>query len=363
MSSEPRTRPDYLTFDGEKRTNVITKSDNALIVNPLQDGSESHQSFPSSTLQPVLPPLLVLSASVLFSGQHTCVRFAFSEYNIPPLVTAVFRGTFQIIMVALLIWILGTGAVSTALSRNSGLLLLLRGLFGGLAIAAKFGSLARLPVGVATSLFANTPIFATILGWIISKEGMTTIDIFALCVSTFGSILVGLSGKNEEMGEEVANLQWSHVIGVLLGLLGALAAASVFILMRVMGERVHFLLSVFSHGLGMMLLPMLFTFGSTRNFEEAMQFYANPLLETGRSAYIPLISIVLFSFLATLCQNRSAQLLPAGRVGVLRAFDIPINFLVAFVFLGELPDSFPQLAGCVIILISTTLMAYNAMRN
>lgn len=263
----------------------------------------------------------------------------------------------------LLLWSLGAGAVSTTLSQKSGLMLLLRGLLGGVAIVAKFGSLARLPVAVSTSLFANTSIFASLLDWIFLREKITRIDILALCVSTFGSILVGLSGKTGGSGEDVAELQWTHIIGVLLGLLGALAAASVFCLMRAMGVRVHFLLSVFSHGIGMTMLPVLLTLADMRNFGKAVQFYEKPLLETGKSAFIPLAGIVVFSFLAALCQNRGAQLLPAGRVGVLRAFDIPINFLVAFICLGELPDSIPQLTGCIIILISTSLMAYNSVRN
>lgn len=360
--AEGRTKPEYLTFSKENVT-TVNDSESSNVADTLVDIPVPLQSNTPSTLRRYGPPILIICASILFSGMHNCVRLATYGYKIPFLFIVVIRGIFQFALVTLVIVILGTEAVNITLSQKSKFLLCLRGLSGALAMTAKFGSLARLPVPVATSLFANTPIFASILGWLLLREKMTRIDIFALCASTVGSVMVGLTGKNGETSMGSVTLERSHIIGVLLGLGGAMAAATTFTIMRGMGERVHFLLSVFSHGIAMALLPTVCTLVSTRDFGEAVQFYETPLLEAGRIVYAPLAGVLLFSFAAALFQNRGAQLLSAGRVGVLRTLDIPINFLVAYIFLGEFPDSTLQLAGCAIILVGTILMSYNAMKN
>lgn len=350
----------YFTSTNEKQEGVVS-TDRCIspFVSLLHDLGLS-PSLPVPFPRRLSPPLLILGSSLFFSGMYTCVRYVACDHTIPSYLITVLCGISQFGLVTLLTWLLGPEITSVNLSRKSKILLVLRGIVGSLSVIAKIEALARLPVLVVTSLFATTPVFAALQGWILIGEKMTRVDIFALCLSTFASILVGVPGGDAGTGITEMTLERSHIIGVLFGLLGGLTTASIYTITREMGENVHFLRSLFVHSLAVVLLSVVLTFVNEMDIRNVVQFYENPQFDMAKAACLSLFGPAFFYCLGSLFQSKGSQLLPAGRVGVLRAFDAPINIFAALLFLGEYPQSTPQLMGCALIMVSTGVMAYHA---
>lgn len=47
----------------------------------------------------------------------------------------------------------------------------------------------------------------------------------------------------------------------------------------------------------------------------------------------------------------------AGRAALLRTIDIPMKFVIGLLFLGEMSSDAMQIAGCVLIALSTVVAA------
>lgn len=94
-----------------------------------------------------------------------------------------------------------------------------------------------------------------------------------------------------------------------------------------------------------------------RSIRGAAAYFSDILLTADRGAWMGLSGVAFFGFAAALCMNRGTQFLSATRVGMLRSFDIPINFLAGYLLLGEFPQAPQQLIGCALIGVSTTLVA------
>lgn len=377
--AEPAVQPlaptgdDYRTFDrSDNKQKTAENFDNRDKLNaedePLFPSNPSSEQIelpaspklqatpPAAAPEPstVMPTLLVLSASCLFSGMHTCVRYVTVAHGVSPLFVAFFRGVIQTVCAIALILTNARQVLSPPPTTLLMTLLCARGLLGAVSILSKFTALSLIPVAVAASLFSTTPIFAVLLARIFLQERLKGIDRVALGITTVASVLIA---STESSVAGLASVHREHILGVVLGLNGAVVTGLVFVLMRYMGTRVHFMLSVLVMGLGSASAALGLHFASTRSLSATAEFIVHPLLTTKGTGWLGLAGAATFGFGAALCLNRGTQLLAAGRSGLLRTFDIPVNFLVGFLFLGEFPSAPGQLIGCALITLSTLLLA------
>lgn len=320
------------------------------------------QDFPDSkseSQQRFFPSFLLLCSSVLFTSSLATVRYLTTTFDASTLFIAFFRGVCQTVIAAAIILAVGNGASLSSLDFKSILLVSLRGLFGSIAIFMKFEALVRLPVGIAISLFATTPIFASLFGWLFLHERMSPTDQAALMITTIGSLLVGMSGSTATSSPESLS-NTSHITGVILALVAALTTSSALVTVRAMGTRVHFLYSVFSLGIGCIVSPFVLALIHSETFGKCLSIFVDGFLYSELDAYLALVSVALFAVAGAMCLNRGAQLTPVGRVAMLRTFDIPAGFFIGIVLLGESPSSAEQLVGCALIALGTLLVAFKS---
>lgn len=322
---------------------------------PPADNVDVHVSFasdytpsiaPTSKKSAFLPTLLILLSSLLFSGMHICVRNATTVHHISVLLIAFSRGLFQFFVSGALIVFLGFHALTSSLTSVSILTLALRGILGALATVCKYAALSRLPVAVASALFATSSLFAMLFGYLFVGEVLSLRDGVALIITTLGAGLVG-----SRAGLVFDRSDDGHGFGVTLALLAASLTGATFVTIRKLGSKVHFLLSMFALSVGSMVAPVAL------QAAEGGRFLGSEVPGLGREEVMALGGVGMFAFAAAACINRGLQMTTAGRAALLRTCDIPVNFVVAAVVLGEVPNDMRQVVGCVLIAMSMYVVA------
>ncbi|HVR43736.1 MAG TPA: DMT family transporter [Thermoanaerobaculia bacterium] len=160
----------------------------------------------------------LLTSTLCFALMAVFVKVAAA--TVPPSEVAVFR--FLIVFVPILL-IPKIRAKSFQYTRL--LPLVLRGLFGGLAVLLYFVSVAHIPVGVASLLNSTSPVFSGILAAIFLGERLTVRNVGPLVITIIGVVLVvtGHSTPDETLGFG----KWE-----LAGLASAVCAAAAVTAMR-----------------------------------------------------------------------------------------------------------------------------------
>lgn len=356
---------DYDTFTTRQTPSVIEENgktiepDVKLLVKTQSLGSALNPS-PQTAIQRFMPSFFILCSSVLFSSMQSSVRYTNTNFGISPIFLTFFRGIVQTAFATIIILVFRNSTMSVSLDRRAIFLVMLRGVLGSVSILLKFAALTRLPVAIASSLFSTTPIFASLLGWAFLREGLTPTDKWALVMTTSASVLICAS---EVTVEPVAGTssRLFHIVGVIFALCGAVTTASAFVLMRAMGTRVHFLFSVFTLGVCCAVSPFILYLFQSGDLRGTATFFFGTLVHAEKGAYFGFFCVVIFAIGGAMCFNRGAQLTAAGKIAMLRTFDIPISFLVAFLFLGEFPHSFAQLLACLLIAVSTCLVVMQSL--
>lgn len=300
--------------------------------------------------------VIVLISAFLFSGMHIGARISTTTFSISPIFVASYRGLTQFILAALAICLVGSRRILSVLTTKTLWMLFLRGVWGAISSLCKYYALSKLPVGICSALFATTPIFAALIGRFFIGERLTRHDLISLSLCMSGTILVGVSSPTHS---PVASVSYDHVLGVSAALLAAFCTASVYVLIRSMGAKVHFLLSVVSLGIMAMITPILLKLIQDQNPLKTAAFFSetftNSFSQSGPAT--TLVCVSLFSFCAASFLNRGLQLIPAGKTATLRTLDIPINFLTGFLVLGENPDTITQVVGSLLIAIGAYVIA------
>lgn len=214
-------------------------------------------------------------------------------------------------------------------------------------MTGKFATLSRLPVTIASALFSTSPFFAALFAFFALGEALSLVEGFALAMTCLGAVLIGYFTVDDAF----ASTQQTNVEGVTLGILTASIIGSVFVIVRWTGEKVHFLLSVFAVSIGCMMIAMGLSVAS-----DGIQGVTN-LLRCGRllghKDMGALWMVGMLAFMGISCLNRGLQLTKAGRAAVLRTSDIPINFALGYILLGETRVAREQVWGCILVLGGT----------
>ena len=208
-------------------------------------------------------------------------------------------------------------------------LLLLRGVFGALAMVLFFYTIATIPLGEAVVLNKTSPFFVTILAYYLMKETINLKTFFALIIGFLGIIFI-----MKPFGVEVS---FEHFLGVLGGFFAAAAYATIKRIKEIYDAR---LIMLSFMGVGMIIPIFLYLFTPYADFK----LHTDPFI-WAMIGFMAIISTASQWFL-----TRAYSLSKASIIGVVSYSNIP--FAIGFgVMLGDsIPDIYTFIGISLIIL-------------
>lgn len=131
-------------------------------------------------------------------------------------------------------------------------LLVIRGLLGFFGVFGLYFSLQYLSLSDAVAILFLVPMITGFLAWVLLHERYSLVEAGCAFISLFGVVLIakpnfifGTIADNEEGNEDIESSSTEkRLLATSVGLFGAFAASSVYIILRKIGHRAHPLLSV-----------------------------------------------------------------------------------------------------------------------
>lgn len=267
------------------------------------------------------------------------IRVAESRYMYPSLSAIVVRA---IVFILMSIFYLSTHGLlhKLFLSRRLFTLISLRGLFAAIAGVCTFFALKYLPVGIVMTVLYASPAMTSVLAAVFLNDPFTAAQLLTL-VLNFSGVL--LTSRGSYASQENGSLA---LIGIGFALISAMSASLVFILVRKMGFRVHFILSCLFSGLGYVLVSCVL---ATRDDLSAIKNNLTGSIFALLSAFAGFASQTMLT--------RGLQLVSPGPAAVVRSLNVPLTFLLGLVFLSERPSAF-SLMGVSLVLLSVATVAW-----
>ncbi len=288
-----------------------------------------------SALQSIDKGVLFMLLSALISALNGAVAKILSE-SMDPIEVVFYRNFLGVIII-----LFSLKKIPVSFDTSKLHLLLLRGVFGALAMLLFFYTIAYIPLGEAVILNKTSPFFVTILAYYLMKETINTNTIFALIIGFMGVVFI-----IKPFGIEISH---EHIMGILGGFFAAAAYATIKKIKNIYDARIIMLSFM---GIGMILPLLIFLFTPYVEFK----IYTDPFIWT---------LIVIMAIISTASQwflTRAYSLSPASIIGVVSYTNIP--FAVGFgVMLG---DSFPDMYtfwGIALIVLGGILVSRKSSKN
>ena len=215
-------------------------------------------------------------------------------------------------------------------------LLVIRGLFGSLALTCFYFSLVHLPLADATVIQYTNPIFTAVLAAWLLGERMSPRAVVFVATSLAGVVLVARPGF---LGGSSATIDPLHVA---IALLGALSSASAYVMVR--------RLRGIDHPLVIVLYFPLVTVPLTFPFVIAGWTWPTPW------EWVVLLGIGASTQAGQVYMTRGLQLEAAGRATAVGYLQIVFAAAWGLVVFGEMPDVW-SFVGAAVIIASTVLLA------
>lgn len=273
--------------------------------------------------------VLFMLLSVLIGALNGAVA-KFLSQSMDPIEIVFYRN-----LIGVLIVLYSFKKFSVSIDTSKLHLLILRGVFGALAMVLFFYTIATIPLGEAVVLNKTSPFFVTILAYYLMKETITLRIFFALIIGFIGIVFI-----MKPFGVEISI---EHIFGVLGGFFAACAYATIKKIKDIYDARVIMLSFM---GIGVLIPLALFLFTPYVHFKIHTDIFIWALI-----VFMAIISTASQWFL-----TRAYSISQASIIGVVSYSNIP--FAIGFgVILGDsLPDLYTFL-GIVFIVIGGILVS------
>jgi drug/metabolite transporter (DMT)-like permease len=255
--------------------------------------------------------VLFMLLSALISALNGAVAKILSE-SMDPIEVVFYRNLIGVIII-----LFSLKKFSVFVDMTKLHLLLLRGLFGALAMLLFFYTIATIPLGEAVVLNKTSPFFVTILAYYFMKETITLRTLFALAIGFIGIIFI-----MKPFGLEISI---EHIFGVLGGFFAAAAYATIKKIKDIYDARIIMLSFM---GVGMLLPLGLYLFTPYVDF----QIHTDPFI------WMLIVFMAIISTASQWFLTRAYSLSRASIIGVVSYTNIP--FAIGFGLM--LGDSFPD---------------------
>ena len=271
----------------------------------------------------------MVRAAFAFSLMALCVKLA--GRTLPSMEVVFFRSLIGTIIIVAIIRAKGIPLWG---NKERGLMTL-RGLSGFLALSLHFYTIKHLPIGTAVLLNYTAPIFAALLATLFLKEKTGLLRVVLILISFWGvSLLV-----------EAKFLVWDRLI--FLGLLSAFFTGIVYVSIRaIRGESPYTIIFYFT---------AVSTLGS-------VLFLPFGFRAPGLQESLILAALGVASFYGQYWFTLSLQKAPPAVVGPFSFLTPLLSFVYGMIFFGDRPTA-TSLAGCVLIILSGSLMTYLEARG
>ena len=244
------------------------------------------------------------------------------------------------ITLALSYWLVRRAGL--ALPGNRPRMLLVRGLFGSVALICFYFSLVHLPLADATVIQYTNPVFTAVLAVWILGERMPPVAVALVAASLVGVLMVARPGFLGGGAEAIEPLY------VAIALVGAVGSAAAYVTVRLLRDTDHPLVVVFYFPLVTVPLTLPFVIAGW-TWPTAWEWVV--LLGVGASTQI-----------AQVYMTRGLQLETAGRATSVGYLQIVFAAAWGLMVFGEMPDAW-SIAGAGVIIISTLLLARTRQRR
>ena len=183
-------------------------------------------------------------------------------------------------------------------------------------------------------IYGSAPIMAALLGWLWFNERPRNIVLAASLLALLGVAIIGGGAQGG-----------GHLLGDALALWMTITVAISFAIFRKFPETPAGATAIMASALAM--LPCL--------------FFSNPLHVSAHEIFILAIFGAVFSC-ASLLLAEGSKLLPAGETALLSNLEVPIQPVLAWAFLSELPPQ-ATFVGGALILVAIAASAWPLQRR
>jgi drug/metabolite transporter (DMT)-like permease len=217
--------------------------------------------------------------------------------------------------------------------------LLLRGLFGTLALLCFYYTLVTIPFAESVVLQHLNPIFAALLAALFLGERIGARLAVATVLCLAGVLAITRPGTLFGGSDAADHLP---ALGLAAGLAGAVCSSLVFVLIRSFGSREDPLVIVFYFPL--VTVPVVVPLAL------AAWVWPTPL------EWLTLVGVGIATQLAQVHMTRGLALEPAGRASSILYLQVALAALWGALFFEEIPDLFTLIGGGLIVAGTLTLV-------
>jgi len=276
----------------------------------------------------------LIGSGLAFSLMSVCVKAVGGEIPVSELIFA--RATISLIITRILLY---KKNINPWGSQKG--LLLIRGLFGTIALFCIFKALTILPIATATVIQYIYPTFTVICAYFILKEYILKRIIFSIFIGWVGIILVTqpewtLNSNNVET-----------LTAVAIALLGALMTSLAYICVRKLSAKENPLVIIYYFPLVSIPLSLPFIIN-------------NFVLPTGID-WILIIGIGIFTQIGQLCITEGLRLIPAGQATSLNYSQVIFASIAGFFLFQESLTTEFYLGGLCVL--TSTIISMSSKRS
>jgi drug/metabolite transporter (DMT)-like permease len=223
-------------------------------------------------------------------------------------------------------------------------LLLWRGLFGFSAMLFFFYTITKIPLGEAITLNKTSPLFVSILAFILLKERLSPIGIFSLLIGFLGVVLI-----TKPFGMDVGI---SHILGLLGGFLAAAAYTTIRKIKHIYDSRI-IVLSFMATGV---IIPLFLFLVSEYYAPKSLDFLFAPfIMPTDSKVWILLFCMGITATISQWLLTKAYSATAAGIIGIVSYIIIPFSILFGTLLGDALPDIY-TIVGIGLIVIAGLLV-------
>ena len=213
---------------------------------------------------------------------------------------------------------------------NNPKILFLRGLVGVISLSTFFIALQRIPLGSAISIRYLGPIFGAVLAYFYLKEKVNGLQWLSFAIALSGVIV--LKGFDLRI----------DLLSLTLVLISAVTVGIVFVLVRYLGTREHFL-TIINYFMIISIMVSLF-------FVKEWRF---PTADE----YISVVGIGILGLVGQVFMTRAFQTEEASVLAPFKYMELVYALFMGFFFFGETYNWLP-FSGIVLIIIGMMLNVY-----
>ncbi len=276
----------------------------------------------------------LIGSGLAFSLMSVCVKIAGDKIPVSELVFA--RATISLIITRFLLFKNNINPWG-----NQKILLIIRGIFGTVALYCIFKALTVLPIAMATVIQYIYPTFTVICAYFILKEYIYKRIIFSIILGWLGIVLVTQPG----WGTKDNILEF--VIAIAIAILGALMTSLAYICVRKLSYKEHPLVIIFYFPL--VSIPL------------SLPFIINDFVLPTGTDWILILGIGFFTQIGQLCITEGLRLIPAGQATSLNYSQVIFTCTWGVLIFKESITTMIFLGGlCVLI---STIISMSASKS